>query len=261
MTANIPRPGPANLGPNAGLDEWLEEAKQCHYLPERAMKELCEKVKEILMEGMARTSRERERECVCGNAVANATSVVAESNIQPVCTPVTVCGDIHGQFYDLLELFRVAGGMPGETNVQAPKSATSVITSEDIEPPTEITNPKLRKKLKSPGGGADSAGDADGDDDGEEEQQQAAGDVPATSTVTSSQSAATRFVFLGDYVDRGYFSLEAFTLLMCLKAKYVVACVSFGCSPYLGAAWDGMPGFERSRPLGLMVSFCSYTAY
>lgn len=52
MTTSVPRPGPANLGPNAGLDEWLEEAKQCHYLPERAMKELCEKVKEILMEGM-----------------------------------------------------------------------------------------------------------------------------------------------------------------------------------------------------------------
>jgi serine/threonine-protein phosphatase PP1-1 len=54
MAANIPRPGPANLGPNAGIDEWLEEAKQCHYLPERAMKELCEKVKEILMEGERR---------------------------------------------------------------------------------------------------------------------------------------------------------------------------------------------------------------
>lgn len=51
MAASIPRPGPANLGPNSGLDEWLEEAKQCHYLPERVMKELCEKVKEILMEG------------------------------------------------------------------------------------------------------------------------------------------------------------------------------------------------------------------
>ncbi len=51
MASSVPRPGPANLGPNAGLDEWLEEAKQCHYLPERAMKELCEKVKEILMEG------------------------------------------------------------------------------------------------------------------------------------------------------------------------------------------------------------------
>lgn len=147
---------------------------------------------------------------------------LAESNIQPVCTPVTVCGDIHGQFYDLLELFRVAGGMPGETNVQAPKSATAVITSEDIEPPTEITNPKLRKKLKSPGGGA-GADDVDGDEDGDEEQQQQQGgdEAPAASTVTSSQSAETRFVFLGDYVDRGYFSLEAFTLLMCLKAKYV----------------------------------------
>ena len=51
MSTTVPRPGPAKLSPNAGLDEWLEEAKQCHYLPERAMKELCEKVKEILMEG------------------------------------------------------------------------------------------------------------------------------------------------------------------------------------------------------------------
>lgn len=47
----IPKPGPAKLGPNSGLDEWLEEAKQCHYLPERVMKELCEMVKEVLMEG------------------------------------------------------------------------------------------------------------------------------------------------------------------------------------------------------------------
>ncbi|KZL82671.1 protein phosphatase [Colletotrichum incanum] len=191
MASRIPRPGPANLSPNAGLDEWLEEAKQCHYLPERAMKELCELVKEVLME---------------------------ESNIQPVCTPVTICGDIHGQFYDLLELFRVAGGMPGETRVEAPKTATTVISPEDIEPPTEITNPRLKKKVKNAGS---PPADEDDDDDA------AAADTSATSRADSavevsatSQSAETRFVFLGDFVDRGYFSLETFTLLMCLKAKY-----------------------------------------
>lgn len=50
----VPKPGPAKLRPGAGLDEWLEEAKQCHYLPESVMKELCEIVKEVLMEGMLR---------------------------------------------------------------------------------------------------------------------------------------------------------------------------------------------------------------
>lgn len=49
--ASVPKPGPANLRPGAGLDEWLEEAKQCHYLPEPVMKQLCEIVKEVLMEG------------------------------------------------------------------------------------------------------------------------------------------------------------------------------------------------------------------
>lgn len=51
VMANVPKPGPANLMPGAGLDEWLEEAKQCHYLPESVMKQLCEMVKEVLMEG------------------------------------------------------------------------------------------------------------------------------------------------------------------------------------------------------------------
>ncbi|TID30162.1 hypothetical protein CANINC_001254 [Pichia inconspicua] len=107
--------------PERGPDQWFEDIKNCKALPENDMKQLCEKVKDLLME---------------------------ESNIQPVKSPVTVCGDIHGQFHDLLELFKIAGGFPSHSNL------------------------------------------------------------------------STNYVFLGDYVDRGYFSLETFTMLMILKVKF-----------------------------------------
>ena len=35
-----------------------------------------------------------------------------ESNLVPVRAPVTVVGDIHGQFYDLMELFKICGEPP-----------------------------------------------------------------------------------------------------------------------------------------------------
>ena len=43
--------------------------------------------------------------------------LVEESNVQPVHAPVTVCGDIHGQFYDLLELFKVGEEAPSTSYV------------------------------------------------------------------------------------------------------------------------------------------------
>lgn len=67
------------------LDKWIAKVRRCEHLEETELKQLCDMVKEILME---------------------------ESNVQPVNSPVTVCGDIHGQFYDLVELFRKGGEIP-----------------------------------------------------------------------------------------------------------------------------------------------------
>ena len=61
------------------IDSFIAELREAKCLHERDLRVVREKVKEILLE---------------------------ESNVQPVAAPVTVCGDIHGQFYDLLELFR-----------------------------------------------------------------------------------------------------------------------------------------------------------
>ena len=72
----------------ADLDEWIEQLMECKYLSESQMSALCARVIEILIE---------------------------ESNIQPVSSPVTICGDIHGQFWDLKELFR-KGGMPPQSS-------------------------------------------------------------------------------------------------------------------------------------------------
>ncbi|ORZ22931.1 protein phosphatase x-2 [Absidia repens] len=98
------------------IDACIDSIKSCQYLPEYSMRQLCNKVREILAE---------------------------ESTVVPIHSPVTLCGDIHGQFYDLLKLFEVGG------------------------------------------------------------------DIPSTS-----------YMFMGDFVDRGRYSLETLTLLLLYKVKY-----------------------------------------
>ena len=51
MPPSVPQPGPARLKRSAGPDEWLDAAKNCKYLSEHHMKQLCEIVKEFMMEG------------------------------------------------------------------------------------------------------------------------------------------------------------------------------------------------------------------
>lgn len=101
---------------NSDLDRLVTKLYDCKLLHEKEVKMICEKSREILTN---------------------------EGNIIKVNAPVTVCGDIHGQFYDLIELFKIGGPCP-ETN----------------------------------------------------------------------------YLFMGDYVDRGYFSVEVISLLLCLKVRY-----------------------------------------
>eukprot|EP00919_Chromeraceae_sp_WS-2016_P054758 GHVR01130203.1.p1 GENE.GHVR01130203.1~~GHVR01130203.1.p1 ORF type:complete len:312 (+),score=47.71 GHVR01130203.1:121-1056(+) len=100
------------------LDKWIEKLMNPspEYLSERDLKWVCDQVKTILFE---------------------------ENNVQHVSAPVVICGDIHGQYFDLLELFRVGGALPH-----------------------------------------------------------------------------TRYVFLGDFVDRGFNSVETLQLLLLLKLKW-----------------------------------------
>ena len=57
--------------------------------------------------------------------------LMEESNVQPVSAPVVVCGDIHGQFYDLIELFRTGGPLPETSYVFMVRPWTAATRTDD----------------------------------------------------------------------------------------------------------------------------------
>ena len=90
--------------------------------------------------------------------------------VQPVKSPVTICGDIHGQFHDLAELFRI-GGMVTYINY--------FLLSYGIWLWCSFV--QLYKSYEH-------------------------------SFSSLVQCPDTNYLFMGDYVDRGYYSVETVTV-------------------------------------------------
>ena len=67
------------------LDECIERLYKKELLAESVIEAICAKAKELLMK---------------------------ESNVVHIAAPVTVVGDIHGQFFDMLEIFKIGGFCP-----------------------------------------------------------------------------------------------------------------------------------------------------
>ncbi|KAH8596084.1 calcineurin-like phosphoesterase [Bisporella sp. PMI_857] len=128
------------LPSSVDLDECIESLYKKNLLAESVIEAICAKTKELLMQ---------------------------ESNVVHVQAPVTVVGDIHGQFYDLIEIFKIGGWCP-DTNY--------LFLGERLAPNIPQIYPGLQSLVE--------------------------------------------LTVIGDYVDRGMFSVETISLLVCLKLRY-----------------------------------------
>lgn len=93
-----------------------------------------------------------------------------ESNVVHIAAPVTVVGDIHGQFFDMIEIFKIGGFCPDTNYLFLGELSLEVLA-------------------RSP-------------------------------RCCSSSKIANAPYRPGDYVDRGLFSVETISLLVCLKLRY-----------------------------------------
>ena len=82
-------------------------------------------------------------EAICAKAKE---LLMRESNVVHISAPVTVVGDIHGQFYDMIEIFRIGGYIP-DTNYlflgkhfQTPRLACNKLAARVVLPTAENIN-------------------------------------------------------------------------------------------------------------------------
>jgi len=111
--------------------------------------------------------------------------LAAEPNVVHLRAPLTICGDIHGQFYDLINILDQLGA-PGGSQHQADAQWSRMSDS-----PSGTVSPDSTKM-------------SDSDPKSED----------------AEEISARHILFLGDYVDRGYFSTEVLLYLLAMKLKF-----------------------------------------
>lgn len=85
------------------LDGWIEQLADCKQLSEDNVKKLCDKVRSsYVVSSMCRSILGTDL-YACYSNIQTREILMEESNVQPVRCPVTVCGDIHGQFVSALD--------------------------------------------------------------------------------------------------------------------------------------------------------------